>query len=177
MSEKKIITSVPAAQGTKSEGLSSAVTAPVRASAATGVSGGGKAFGAQSAIPGAKPAASPKATQPIEMGPPQRHPAPLREFKFLCVFCGKKLAAPESMAGKSITCPECRNAIEVPTPALTPPTPKQRELGVRYRKPPVFKFHCIRCGQGLEAERSETDTQAFCPTCHSRITIPRPADE
>lgn len=37
-------------------------------------------------------------------------------FKFYCVYCGQKLSAHSSMAGKKITCPACKNKIEIPVP-------------------------------------------------------------
>ncbi len=37
-------------------------------------------------------------------------------LKFYCVYCGQKLSAHSSMAGKKITCPSCQNEIEIPVP-------------------------------------------------------------
>ena len=38
-------------------------------------------------------------------------------ISFNCEFCGKKINAPDSAAGKSGKCPACQNKVLVPAPA------------------------------------------------------------
>ncbi|MDD2239971.1 MAG: hypothetical protein PHI93_04845 [Kiritimatiellae bacterium] len=99
-----------------------------------------------------------------------------RDFKFLCTSCGKKLKVSENATGQTINCPDCGNEITIPQPTVEPQTSKQLERGVRYKKPEVFKFYCVRCGKKLEADRDQAGTQIGCPQCKSAITVPQPAD-
>jgi DNA-directed RNA polymerase subunit RPC12/RpoP len=115
-----------------------------------------------------------KPSKPIVVKPSPQ--AKRKEFRFLCNACGKKLEAPESMAGQTTDCPDCGNTITVPQPTAEPQTPKQRKRGVRYKKPKTFKFFCVRCGQSLEADRDLANTQLECPHCKSMIVVPPPAD-
>jgi DNA-directed RNA polymerase subunit RPC12/RpoP len=144
-----------------------------RKSGVEGARGTGKAGTAPRASRAGKPkAAKPKKPTVVEPSPSAKG----KEFRFLCNACGKKLQAPETMAGQTTKCPDCGNAITVPQPTSEPQTPKQRKRGVRYKKPKTFKFFCVRCGQSLEADRDLATTQLECPHCKSVIVIPPPAD-
>jgi DNA-directed RNA polymerase subunit RPC12/RpoP len=119
-----------------------------------------------------KPAPS-KPSPVADPGPPVQS----GEFRFLCDTCGKKLLAPETMAGQTIQCPNCKNMITVPQPNPEPLNAKQKKMGVRYKEPKTFKFFCVRCGQSLEADRELANAQFDCPHCKSVIVVPPPADE
>lgn len=118
----------------------------------------------------------PTPSKPSPVGEPEP-PDQSGEFRFLCDTCGKKLQAPETMAGQTIQCPNCQNMITVPQPNPEPLNEKQRKTGVRYQKPKTFKFFCVRCGQSLEADRELANAQFNCPHCKSVIVVPPPADE
>lgn len=42
---------------------------------------------------------------------------------FQCNHCGKKIEAPDKLAGKRGKCPKCRQALEIPTPAIDDDAP------------------------------------------------------
>jgi len=104
-------------------------------------------------------------------------PSTEQEFRFLCNSCGQKLSAREVAAGQSVKCPKCGNAISVPEPAAEPVDSKQKQEGVRYKKPDTFKFFCVRCGHRLEVMRDLAGTQHECDHCKNTINIPSPPDE
>jgi DNA-directed RNA polymerase subunit RPC12/RpoP len=99
------------------------------------------------------------------------------KFRFLCNSCGQKLEAREASAGQPVKCPRCGTDITVPEPAAQPVNRRQKQEGVRYTKPPSFKFFCLRCGQSLEVVRDLVGTQLECHHCKNTIAVPSPPDE
>jgi biopolymer transport protein ExbD/DNA-directed RNA polymerase subunit RPC12/RpoP len=65
------------------------------------------------------------------------------KITFACPYCGKKLSASETSAGREKTCPNCRGRITVPTPAVAaakakgekPRTPADHPVLLMPRRP------------------------------------------
>ena len=56
------------------------------------------------------------------------------DLEFNCPKCGQQLAAQPKFFGQLISCPECQERIEVPTPAVPGPGPN-RTIIVRPHTP------------------------------------------
>lgn len=52
----------------------------------------------------------------VKAEPKEAPKAKAETFKFFCVYCGQKLSASVEMVGKTISCPSCKQKIQVPTP-------------------------------------------------------------
>lgn len=71
----------------------------------------------ESAVSSPEKQETPKlAAKPSEGDPAKTEKVEGTVFKFYCVYCGQKLSAYDTMAGKKITCPSCQNKIEIPVP-------------------------------------------------------------
>jgi biopolymer transport protein ExbD len=49
------------------------------------------------------------------------------KITFACPYCGKKLSASETSAGREKTCPNCRGRVTVPTPAVAAAKAKEEK--------------------------------------------------
>jgi serine/threonine protein kinase len=74
--------------------------------------------------------------------------------KTIVCSCGQKLAVPETLAGKKVRCPKCRNPVAVPAPqvGVIPPLEVACGCGQRYRARADLAgktVKCVRCGAPL----------------------------
>ena len=80
------------------------------------------------------------------------------EFRFLCPFCGQKLKAEDSAAGKAVDCPHCGQEFVGPRPDLPAEAPPAPEA-VPYPGPQT---------QGT-LPSPNMDGEHSCPTCWLRF--------
>ena len=76
--------------------------------------------------------------------------------------CGKKFAAPEKLAGKTLSCPECGGPLTVPDP---------RQKTAAAATPPPIKATCT-CGKSFSAKSSLAGKTVKCPSCGQALKIP-----
>ncbi|MBU0679549.1 MAG: hypothetical protein KJ626_15720 [Verrucomicrobia bacterium] len=98
-------------------------------------------------------------------------------FAFFCSYCGHRIPSRVDLAGKEVKCPVCAHDVHVPTP-LSPQdeqrAEKEREQKAAKLAEHSFKFFCPVCGQKLSATENIVGRKTVCPTCQTKLTIPKP---
>ena len=61
------------------------------------------------------------------------------DVRFTCVKCGQTLEAPGEMAGETVECPSCQEALVVPAPAEDPAAAESGST-------------CPECGAAMDAD-------------------------
>jgi hypothetical protein len=86
--------------------------------------------------------------------------------------CGRRLRAPDELAGRKIRCPECKHVLAIPAPAAVeetitaaPPSPAPAH------EPEMVRFTCD-CGEEMLAEREHAGKRTQCPACGAVLVIP-----
>lgn len=77
--------------------------------------------------------------------------------------CGKKLSAPDTMAGKRVACPSCKATVDIPAGTAAAPSNAPATNS--------FIVSCT-CGQQFTATPDMAGMQSSCPTCGSLLTVP-----
>ena len=72
----------------------------------------------------------------------------MTKITFACPYCGKKLSASETSAGREKTCPNCRARVVVPTPEVAAQKAAAGEARSRERTPTI---RCFDDGPPAEA--------------------------
>ena len=90
-------------------------------------------------------------------------------LKFECPHCQARLSAENGLFGNQIDCPECSQALIVPTP---------EELGVVEEPvdPSTLKFLCPHCDRRLSAVSHQFGKEMPCPhdDCQKPVLVPCP---
>jgi len=101
----------------------------------------------------------------------------------VCPKCASKLKAPESFAGRRVSCPACKAPVQIP--ALPAPT---RAPATNVANPPaadapaassagMVEIQCPQCSKKLKAPTQVAGKSVRCPACETKFAVPaaRPA--
>ena len=101
-----------------------------------------------------------------------------------CPHCGKRLKAPENLAGRRVACPGCQgvvavaavgasnaSATECSTTATPQPTSQPAEK-VGGTKSETLLAACPQCAKKLKVPQALVGQRVRCPACQAAVTIP-----
>ena len=83
----------------------------------------------------------------------------MNTLHFHCPLCAGGFQVEASLAGHAVTCPVCRQLVQIP--ALTPPAGAA-----------AVRFACPHCQGGFEVVGLSPETYATCPHCGGTVLIP-----
>ncbi len=81
-----------------------------------------------------------------------------------CPGCGRKYAASEKQAGRSLACQQCGGSIAVPAPA--------QAQAAATGGGPMLRFTCDQCGKPHAIAAEHAGKKTICVKCGARIRIP-----
>lgn len=84
-------------------------------------------------------------------------------IKFTCGNCNHKIGAPETYAGKRISCPKCKSPIQVPKAVEKTDSPKR----------PLIKFRCPSCNQKIGVTAEYAGKRVRCSKCKNPLHVPK----
>jgi phage FluMu protein Com len=73
-----------------------------------------------------------------------------------CVFCGKKLEAPDNAIGKRGKCPRCGEIFDIQS---FDPVPSVETVDSR------IKFTCSKCAKQYSVSKRLANKKIVCPNC------------
>src|SRR2546430_2255948 len=83
---------------------------------------------------------------------------------FCCPQCGKPYNLKPEFAGRTTTCSECKQSLEVPAAQETvAPAAKAR-----------IAFSCTKCGMKFNALAEFAGRKTSCPACKEPLIVPSP---
>jgi DNA-directed RNA polymerase subunit RPC12/RpoP len=87
-------------------------------------------------------------------------------IRFVCPHCQKKIKVAPEGAGRTISCPRCRNRLVVPSPTEDKPAPPTGQV----------LFHCPGCGRAILLQPDDLNQKLKCSVCgtHFVPAEPRP---
>ncbi len=93
-----------------------------------------------------------------------------------CPGCGRKYAASEKNAGRSLTCKECGGSIAVPGQTQAQPQPQTQAQPQAQTPPagaaPMLRFTCDQCGKPHAIAAEHAGKKTICVKCGAKIRIP-----
>jgi hypothetical protein len=107
---------------------------------------------------------------------------------FSCPECSKAYKVKDELAGKSVTCKQCKAAIRVPmaAPVAAAPSPEVESLAVDVlveskshaveAPPEEIEFECPICVETIKLDAKHAGKQAPCPSCGRIVRVPQLAD-
>lgn len=106
---------------------------------------------------------------------------------FSCPQCGKSYRVKDELAGKPVTCKDCKAALRVPAPVAAPAVPDPEAESVAEAAlmeapaaadapPEEIEFECPNCIEQVKVSIQFAGKQAPCPNCKRIVRVPLPAD-
>lgn len=89
-----------------------------------------------------------------------------------CPGCGRKYAASEKNAGRSLTCKECGGSIAVPGQALPQAQVQPQTQTPPAGAAPMLRFTCDQCGKPHAIAAEHAGKKTICVKCGAKIRIP-----
>lgn len=111
---------------------------------------------------------------------PSNRQAATAEIIVTCGHCAKQFAAPESLAGKQVTCLNCQRPLVVPPPASVA-SAKQPAAATAEPAPvaaePEIPVACPGCRRRFLAQSWLAGKSVNCPSCGQTIQVPTDASQ
>lgn len=87
--------------------------------------------------------------------------------------CGKSIAAPDNLAGRTVKCPACSKPLEIPGKSPAEDQTKPTASSQPSKAAPPLYLTC-ECGRKVTAPANLAGKAVQCPTCRQLIKVPKP---